>query len=267
MLAICVKLIGEPIVRSVHTALPIATTHTIVVEVNGTLVVVFAGTDPIVLANWISNFDIRATDNGAAKGFDTAMSAIVEEILKQLPQGKPVAVAGHSLGGALAVLLAQRLEASNRRVAAVYTFGMPRPGRAEFAGPYNASKLASRTYRLVNGDDIVPTVAPSDLGFHHVGCYLKAGKNGGFADSVCPSGLGLDEPAFVAGIAKELHDLFLDPTAALGHIANPLSHISGALTGKPPTFEMRTDLAGIMIEMLPPRLRDHMPDRYIAACS
>jgi len=30
---------------------------------------------------------------------------------------------------------------------------------------------------------------------------------------------------------------------------------------------VRTDLAGILIEMLPPRLREHMPDRYIAACT
>jgi hypothetical protein len=30
---------------------------------------------------------------------------------------------------------------------------------------------------------------------------------------------------------------------------------------------MRTDPGGILIEMLPPRLRDHMPDRYIGACN
>jgi hypothetical protein len=27
---------------------------------------------------------------------------------------------------------------------------------------------------------------------------------------------------------------------------------------------VRTDVAGLVIELLPPRLRDHMPDRYIA---
>jgi hypothetical protein len=30
---------------------------------------------------------------------------------------------------------------------------------------------------------------------------------------------------------------------------------------------MRTDPGGILIELLPPRLRDHIPDRYIAAVS
>jgi hypothetical protein len=30
---------------------------------------------------------------------------------------------------------------------------------------------------------------------------------------------------------------------------------------------VRTDLSGILIEILPPRVRDHMPDRYIAACT
>jgi hypothetical protein len=29
---------------------------------------------------------------------------------------------------------------------------------------------------------------------------------------------------------------------------------------------MRIDPGGILIELLPPRLRDHMPDRYIGAC-
>jgi hypothetical protein len=29
---------------------------------------------------------------------------------------------------------------------------------------------------------------------------------------------------------------------------------------------MCTDPGGIVIELLPPRLRDHMPDRYISAC-
>jgi hypothetical protein len=29
---------------------------------------------------------------------------------------------------------------------------------------------------------------------------------------------------------------------------------------------MRNDPGGIIIELLPPRLRDHMPDRYIDAC-
>jgi hypothetical protein len=30
---------------------------------------------------------------------------------------------------------------------------------------------------------------------------------------------------------------------------------------------MRTDPGSIFAERLPPRLRDHMPDRYIAACN
>jgi pimeloyl-ACP methyl ester carboxylesterase len=254
-------------VRSVNTILPIASTHVIIVEVKDVRVVAFAGTDPIVLANWISDFDIRRSDGGAAEGFAIALKAVEDDILSRLPPDKPVVVTGHSLGGALAVLLARRLAETQRQVVAVYTFGMPRPGLAVFAEAYKASALPSRTYRLVHGDDIVPTVAPSELGFRHIGCYLRAPKNGKFADSIDQNSSDSDDPAFVAGIAEELRESFLHPTAALGHIAHPLQHIAGALTGKPTTLEMRTDLAGIMIETLPPRVRDHMPDRYIAACS
>jgi hypothetical protein len=42
--------------------------------------------------------------------------------------------------------------------------------------------------------------------------------------------------------------------------------VDNALTGTPPPG-MRDDVAGITIEMLPPRVRHHLPDQYIAACS
>jgi hypothetical protein len=52
----------------------------------------------------------------------------------------------------------------------------------------------------------------------------------------------------------------------MGVYAAQLRRAAKALVGQPDP-EARTDPAGIFIEMLPPRIRDHMPDRYIAACS
>jgi hypothetical protein len=51
--------------------------------------------------------------------------------------------------------------------------------RPAFAAMYN-ERLGQRTYRLVYGEDLVPTVAPSSLGFHYVGRYLHCERRGKF---------------------------------------------------------------------------------------
>jgi len=260
-----VTLVGDPIHRSVNTGLPIASTYAMVLDLREAVVVAFAGTDPVLLANWISDFDIRATDGGAAEGFTVAMQAVEFDVLGRLPLNRPIMVTGHSLGGALAVLLADRLVTMGREVMAVYTFGMPRPGRRDFTGPYNQNALARCTYRLVHGEDIVPTVAPSEpFGFRHVGRYVPAPRGGRVQGPVAE--IGSDEPDFVRGVAGELSSFFHSPAAEVSVFAAQLRNAAAALIGRPDP-KTRTDPAGIAIELLPPRIRDHMPDRYIAACS
>src|SRR5216683_2053695 len=89
-------------------------------------------------------------------------------------------IAGHSLGGALAAITAHRLVTElDAPVTAIYTFGMPRPGSPAFAAAYD-QRLGMCTYRLVQGEDIVPTVAPSFLGFRHLGRYLHCDRGAKF---------------------------------------------------------------------------------------
>src|SRR5258708_5020781 len=133
-----IGLVDEPIHRSITTGLPVASTYVMLLDLGDAVVVSFAGTDPVVIANWISDFDTRAADGGAAEGFATALRAVEADIVAALPANRPLLITGHSLGGALAVLLAQHLTTGNRQNAAVYTFGMPRAGRSDFAGPYNS---------------------------------------------------------------------------------------------------------------------------------
>jgi hypothetical protein len=260
-----IGLVGAPIHRSAGRGLPIASTHALVLDFRDALVVAFAGTDPFHLANWVSDFDIRQTDGGAAAGFTVALRAVEQDIVSALPTGRPVMVTGHSLGGALAVLFAQRLETMGRDVTAVYTYGAPRPGRRDFSEPYNDSNLGVRTFRCVHGDDIVPTVAPSEpLGFRHVGRFVHAPTGGKFTG---PEGAaGVDLPAFAKGIADELSAVFRNPRARAGAVMGRLRKVADTVAGKPPEG-MRSGLAGITIEMLPPRVRHHLPDQYIAACS
>lgn len=77
---------------------------------------------------------------------------------------------GHSLGGALALIAAERAArdpAVNARATGVYVFGCPRAGGDAFFNSYTPL-FGDSTFRLVHGSDIVATVPPAGL-FRHVG--------------------------------------------------------------------------------------------------
>ncbi|GAB2210997.1 hypothetical protein Droror1_Dr00016287 [Drosera rotundifolia] len=93
-----------------------------------------------------------------------------------------VYVTGHSLGGALATLLALELSSSHlakSRSGAIsvtmYNFGSPRVGNRRFAEVYN--EKVKDSWRVVNHRDIIPTV-PRLMGYCHVAqpVYLSAGE-------------------------------------------------------------------------------------------
>ncbi|WVY97279.1 hypothetical protein V8G54_029430 [Vigna mungo] len=90
-----------------------------------------------------------------------------------------VYVTGHSLGGALATLLA--LELSSNQLTkqgaisiTMYNFGSPRVGNKRFAEVYN--EKVKDSWRVVNHRDIIPTV-PRLMGYCHVErpVFLAAG--------------------------------------------------------------------------------------------
>ncbi len=260
---------GGIIVEEVATVLPKSCTCCFVAAGRGATFMAFAGTDPVVLANWITDFDAHLDDSGAARGYETAAATVwpkLKSLLAKLPAaGGKIVITGHSLGGALAALTAHAAETDGGGVQAVYTFGMPRPGNPEFAAAYN-TLLGRRTYRLVHGEDIVPTVAPSSLGFRHLGRFLHCERGGKFDAAQLASDTSSDEPEFVSGVSKELTTILHGPLSGL---LSPLARLklaaALAIGVGPPG--MRTDPGGILIELLPPRLRDHMPDRYIGGVS
>lgn len=90
-----------------------------------------------------------------------------------------VYVTGHSLGGALATLLALELSSSQLAMhgavsVTMYNFGSPRVGNKKFAEYYN--EKVKDSWRVVNHRDIIPTV-PRLMGYCHVAqpIYLAAG--------------------------------------------------------------------------------------------
>jgi triacylglycerol lipase len=253
----------------VETTLPQASTQCTVATRPGMTVVAFAGTDPLVVADWISDFDIGIKDgSGVANGFAVAAKAAepkLQKLLERSSDGHAVYLTGHSLGGALAVLTAsaigaKTLPAGAAEVEAVYTFGMPRPGLRAFAADYN-NRLGARTFRMVQGDDLVPSVAPSFLQFCHVGHYVHCDRGGKFDAATVAAGAGSDAPDFVAGVAKELAAFLHRPLSGLLSATARIKLGLALAFGRGPG--MRTDPGGIAIELLPPRIRDHMPDRYI----
>jgi len=89
-----------------------------------------------------------------------------------------VTVCGHSLGSAIATLLALDLAGNQNISPLVFTFASPNVGDSLFAATYN--RLVPNTTRIVDGPDIVPQLPPSFLiGYEPVGVTfgLTPGQN------------------------------------------------------------------------------------------
>jgi triacylglycerol lipase len=80
-------------------------------------------------------------------------SAAVQEEMKK--KERPLWVAGHSLGGALAQLAAWRLRRQFVNVHQVYTYGAPMVGNVAATEAFDR-ELAGKIYRYVNTADLVP---------------------------------------------------------------------------------------------------------------
>jgi pimeloyl-ACP methyl ester carboxylesterase len=101
-------------------------------------------------------------------GSDRSSPAVV----KALPSltfphpANSVTICGHSLGGALATLLALDVAAnSSFSDPAVYSYGSPRTGDSLFAGTFD--QVVKNSYRIANRVDIVPALPPP-IDYEHV---------------------------------------------------------------------------------------------------
>jgi triacylglycerol lipase len=154
---------------------------------NDFVIVAFRGTESdewkdmltnskIKLEPWLHGVKVGRVHRGFMEALDEIWRKL-EDKLKALP-GRKVWFCGHSLGGALATLAADRYPHTR----GVCTFGCPRVGDSTFADAFNAH-LAGKTLRYVNHHDVVTHVPPPFLGYEHVDQVRFIAKDGTISDT------------------------------------------------------------------------------------
>lgn len=110
------------------------------------------------------------TDVYESLSVDSATGPTLIAALKLIQAANPAAsltINGHSLGAALATLLALDVAENAAFVEPlVITFASPMVGDAQFARTYNAE--VPNSWRIANSVDLVPKLPPSFWGFDHV---------------------------------------------------------------------------------------------------
>jgi pimeloyl-ACP methyl ester carboxylesterase len=134
---------------------PLGTSFGITATDGKTTAICFRGTESAV--EWADDLDAIVARDGAEEGFEDIYRALATP----LPTADTI-VAGHSLGGALALLYAEQYLPPS---AAIYTFGCPRVFTRERAMVFDSTH--PNCYRFANMWDIVPKSPP--LWFKHVG--------------------------------------------------------------------------------------------------
>jgi triacylglycerol lipase len=234
------------------TGLPPQSACVVVAAGHGATFVTFAGSDPLKIEDWITDFNAVQSADSLHTGFDAAVgtvwSAIQTAIATPATPGQPVFFTGHSLGGALAVLAAMRAAAAfPTQPIIVYTFGSPRTGGSAF---FNAYPLNGSTFRLIHGTDIVPTVPTAQPGdYRHVGQSIQCQTDGIFDGHTPITAPEANKPDFINGaIQAGLADIHAFMSFRTIHGVGP-----SALD----------QLAGL----LPRMVRDHVPANYFRALS
>jgi len=176
-----------------------STAHVIQSEDGRVVVVAFRGTEPVNLINWLTDIDtaqhkVRLHEDAPIDvhpGFYRNVRAIrykLREALLRALAGKPVDgdvdtptdrapmealyLTGHSLGGAMAALLALLVRRDDQdeasfggALAAVYTYGQPMVGSPALAATCDADPgLGGRLFRYVYEGDPIPGMPSRDTG-------------------------------------------------------------------------------------------------------
>jgi triacylglycerol lipase len=134
------------------------------------------------LKNWVLNFRYlqRSFDKNFSDrkitidlhtGFYLAADEVYQAILPYLKKNYKTRLTGHSLGGAIAVILMMLLQEDGYQLEKCITFGQPKV--TDKKGAQTCKNLP--LLRVINDDDIIPLLPPGTLltrlqgGYHHFG--------------------------------------------------------------------------------------------------
>ncbi|MEA2894968.1 MAG: triacylglycerol lipase [Bradyrhizobium sp.] len=217
-------------------------------------IISLAGTDPLKIEDWITNFTVAPSPTGLHSGFASAVDKIWPDIkaviLNRPTDEQALFFTGHSLGGALAILAASRaMSELNVAATAVYTFGSPRTGGTAFFNSY-PPQLADSTFRFVHGGDIVATVPPSlPVDFRHVGRAVQCPTDGLFDATTPIMPRQGNEPNFLESVVQD----------GLADFRALLAFRLIRFIGPRPLDRLSA--------LLPRMVRDHVPANYFRALS
>jgi triacylglycerol lipase len=158
-------------------------TQVLVCRWNDDVVVAFRGTE-LKLRDWLTDLtgSLVPCQNGTGQvhsGFQAALNSVYPQVIRSINDivvaGKSrIFVCGHSLGGALSLLFADRYlrEASRAGhtsipLREVFTYGAPRVGDSDFSNNFRKTPIAANTFCWVDQEDPVTRVAPVSLHYRH----------------------------------------------------------------------------------------------------
>ncbi|MCK4825863.1 lipase family protein [bacterium] len=98
------------------------------------------------------------TSNMLHSGFAASSAAVYKSVKSKLKRNYTINTTGHSLGGAVAMVLAMYLDQDEFKVGKVITFGQPKVTNITGAKRYNFMNIT----RVVTPKDVVPLVPPFD---------------------------------------------------------------------------------------------------------
>ena len=144
------------------------------------VLIAFRGTEAV--GDWLGNLNAGFTNRtyggqqvGIHRGFYFGFNAVrrqLEEVLSQNPD-LPIVLAGHSLGGALALIAAAEWRPTGR-VRWIHTIGQPAVGFSGFR-QFITDSYRDNYFRYINNNDIVTMVPP---GYSHAGNLRRFLGNG-----------------------------------------------------------------------------------------
>jgi hypothetical protein len=139
----------------------------------GRVFLVFRGTQPLALSDWLYNLSAWVVDSparhaGFQRGWNELAGEVNDWLAEVMPTRHSLCLGGHSLGGAIATIAAMDLARSKRPLRRIVTLGSPRVGGSGFSKEYADLALPRITERYQHGIDIVASWLPPEFFFTHV---------------------------------------------------------------------------------------------------